>query len=92
MPSSQYIAGLSWTSWKSNAFGSGTLKVNDCVPNCATGKYIKYPILVVLWRAQSWPRHSGKYFSRLTWIFTGKRPQGQKVAAQTFNLSATGAP
>ena len=93
MPSSEYVSGLKWTSWRSVAFGSGTLKVNDCTPTCAQGKYISYPILTVLWRAKAWPKHPGSdYFTRLTWIFTGKRPQGQKVAAQTFNLSATGAP
>ena len=80
MPSSEYVAGLTWTSWRSVAFGSGTLKVNDCTPTCAAGKYINYPILTVLWRAEAWPKHAGKdYFSRLTWIFTGKRPKGIPV-------------
>lgn len=87
MASQEFVSGLSWTSWKSTAFGSGTLKVNNCTPSCAMGKYIKFPILVVLWRAQAWPHHPGRqYFSRLTWIFTGKRPSVVHVAAQTFNL------
>jgi hypothetical protein len=93
MPSSQFISGLKWTSWKSNAFGSGTLEVNSCNPSCAAGKYNKFPILVVLWGAKAWPHHSGsQYFSQLTWILTGKRPHGAKTAAQTYKLSATGAP
>lgn len=84
MASQQLISGLTWTSWKSVAFGSGTLKVNS---GGAMGKYIKFPILVVLWRARPWPHHAGRqYFSRLTWIFTGKRPSVVHVAAQTFNL------
>ena len=67
MPSSELVAGLKWTSWRSAAFGSGVLKVNDCTPTCAQGTYVKYPILVVLWRARPWPRHPGReYFSRLT--------------------------
>jgi len=87
MPSHQYISGLSWTSWRSVAFGSGTLKANNCLPSCAKGKYISYPILVVLWRAQPWPNHAGRqYFSRLTWILTGKRPPGVHVPDQTFTL------
>jgi hypothetical protein len=87
MASQQLVSGLSWTSWKSAAFGSGTLKVNSCTPTCASGKYIKYPILVVLWRAKPWPHHQGRqYFSRLTWIFTGKRPSVVHTAAQTLNL------
>src|ERR1700683_4328783 len=75
MPSSEYVAGLKWTSWHAVAFGSGVLKVNDCTPTCAQGKYISYPILAVLWRARPWAGHSGSdYFSRLTWIFTSTRP------------------
>ena len=89
MPSSEYVAGLTWTSWRSVAFGSGTLKVNDCTPTCAQGKYISYPILTVLWRAEAWPHHPGRdYFTRLTWIFTGKRPAHVPVS-QTFTLPAT---
>lgn len=84
MASQEFISGLSWTSWKSTAFGSGTLKVNS---GGAMGKYVKFPILVVLWRAKPWPHHAGRqYFSRLTWIFTGKRPSVVHVAAQTFTL------
>lgn len=87
MASQEFVSGLRWTSWKSTAFGSGTLKVNNCNPNCAMGKYNKFPILVVLWRAQPWPHHAGRqYFSRLTWIFTAKRPAGAHETAQTFRL------
>src|ERR1700722_515674 len=93
MPSSQYISGLSWTSWQSNAFGSGTFKINTCTPSCAAGKYKSFPILTVLWGAKSWPHHAGhKYFSHLTWIYTGTLPKGVKSASQTVGLSPTGAP
>ena len=82
-------AGLKWTSWRSVAFGSGTLEVNNCTPTCAQGTYVSYPILTVLWRAEAWPKHSGdRYFTRLTWIFTGKRPAHARVS-QTFTLPAT---
>ncbi len=92
MPSSELVTGLKWTSWRSIAFGSGVLKVNDCTPTCAQGKYISYPILTVLWRAMPWPEHPGQeYFSRLTWIFTGNRP-GHVPAAQTFTLPSSGQP
>ena len=92
MPSNELVAGLTWTSWRSAAFGGGVLKVNDCTPTCAQGSYVKYPILVVLWRARPWPGHPGReYFSRLTWIFTAQRP-GHAPAAQTFTLPASGQP
>jgi hypothetical protein len=75
MASQEYLAQLRWTSWRSVAFGGGVLKVNNCTPSCAKGRYIKYPVLTVLWRARPWPHHAGRqYFSRLTLIFTGKRP------------------
>ena len=90
MPSNELVTGLTWTSWRSVAFGSGMLKVNDCTPTCAQGTYVKYPILAVLWRAKPWPRHPGQeYFSRLTWIFTAQRP-AHTPAAQTFVLPSSG--
>jgi hypothetical protein len=90
MPSSEFVGGLSWTSWRSVAFGSGVLRVNNCTPasSCGPSKFTRYPILVVLWRAQPWPHHAGRaYFSKLTWIFTGNRPAHTPVS-QTFTLPA----
>jgi hypothetical protein len=77
MTSSELIGQAKWTTWTSVAFGSGDLEVNNCTPSsgCGPSQYTKYPILLVLWRGQSWAgQHGEDYFSRLTWIFTGKRP------------------
>ena len=80
---------LHWQTWRGTAYGNGVLKVDDCTPSCAQGKYIDYPILTVLWRPVSWPGHPGRrHFSRLTWIFTGKRPAHAR-AAQTLSLPAS---
>jgi len=88
MPSQQFLSSLSWVSWRSVAFGSGVLKVNNCTPTCAQGKFVSFPILTVLWGAKPWPHHPGRdYFSRLTWILTGKRPAHAPVT-QTFTLPA----
>src|SRR5215469_9275064 len=88
MPSNEFIGNLSWTSWRSTAFGHGALEVNNCTPSCAQGTFVKYPILVVLWRAEPGPGHAGRhFFSRLTWIFTGSskhRPHGP--LSQTMTL------
>jgi hypothetical protein len=90
MPSQQFLSGLSWTSWKSTGFGQGNLEVNNCIPNCAQGKFVKYPVLTVLWRAEPRPGHAGqRYFSRLTWIFTGKRPGKHVPTTDTFTLPPT---
>jgi hypothetical protein len=85
MPSQEYLTGLKWVSWKAASYGSGKFAINNCIPTCANGKFIKYPILTVLWGAKPWPKHAGKrYFSRLTVIFTGKPPHGP--SAQTIVL------
>jgi hypothetical protein len=80
MTSSELIGHGSWTSWRSVAFGRGDLEVNNCVPSssCRPSQYTKYPILMVLWRAKPW-QGGGRYFSRMTWIFTGKKPHHSAV-------------
>ena len=84
----EMLATLHWQTWRGTAYGNGVLKVDDCTPTCAQGKYIKYPVLTVLWRPKAWPGHAGhRYFTRVTWIFTGKRP-GHALAAQTLGLRA----
>jgi hypothetical protein len=88
MTSSELIGHLKWTSWGSVAFGRGDLEVNNCNPSssCGPSKYTKYPILTVLWRAKPWAGKKGEdYFSRLTWIFTGKRPRHTRVT-QTVTM------
>ena len=86
MPSNSFIDGMKWTSWRSVAFGTATFKVNNCTPNCAQGKFVKYPILTVLWRSEPWPGHPGRrHFTRLTVIFDGSaHPHGP--AAQTLKV------
>jgi hypothetical protein len=94
MPSNELVTNLSWVSWRSVAYGSGTLGVNNCTPSssCGPSKYTKYPILTVLWGVKPWPHHQGRdYFSKLTWIFTGKRPTRTPVT-QTFTLPDTAQP
>jgi hypothetical protein len=94
MESSEYIPKLTWTSWTSSAFGSGTFAVNNCTPSasCGLSKYTKYPILIVLWKAAAWPKHPGKqYFTRMTLIFTGSGKQFPKghPAVDTYTLLAS---
>jgi hypothetical protein len=56
----ELLTGLRWTSWRPAAFGRGVLKVDDCIPTCAQGRYVRYPVLTALWRARPWPRHPGR--------------------------------
>jgi hypothetical protein len=81
MTSNELIQHATWTSWTSVAFGKADFTVNNCSPSssCGPSKYTKYPVLMVLWRAKHWTGGTGHedFFSRMTVIFTGKRPHGQ---------------
>jgi hypothetical protein len=81
MTSSELIQHTTWMSWTTSAFGSADFTVNNCSPSssCGPSKYTKYPVLIVLWRAKHWTGGNGHedYFSRMTLIFTGKRPPHQ---------------
>lgn len=85
MPSQEFLTGLHWTSWRSSAaFGQGELAVNNCIPNCAQGHFVKYPALTVLWRARPWPGHAGQqYYTRITTILSGKQPPGNNSPVAT---------
>jgi hypothetical protein len=70
-----YLTGLHWVNWGSEAFATGIEKVNNCTPNCAQGKFVSYPALVALWRPEPLPDHPGvRYFTKITRIYPGKRP------------------
>lgn len=61
---------LHWVSWGSTAYGQGTEHIHVCYPSCAqSDKYVNYPVLVVLWRAEE--QSGQQYYSRLTEIRTG---------------------
>ena len=46
---SQVVTGLSWTGWGGpRATATGTLQVNDCQPNCVSGKFTGYPAMVTV--------------------------------------------
>ena len=54
------LTGLHWVSWGTGAaFATGIEQINDCTPYCAAGKFINYPVLVDLWRAEPLPGHPG---------------------------------
>jgi hypothetical protein len=71
-----YLTGLSWSSWTpAAAIATGKQMVNDCTPNCATGKFDSYPTMAIFWRAEPVAHHAGeKYFSRVTLLYPGARP------------------
>jgi hypothetical protein len=79
------VTGIKWESYGTDAAsGKGTAKVNDCKPNCASGKTKSYPAVVTLTK----PKNCGKgvtQFTRLAETFTGARPPGLgKRLSETF--------
>jgi len=65
---------ISWKSYgEMSAEGSGTAAVNACDPNCADGKFEKFPATVAL----SKPKDCGKgvtQFTSLVMTYTGAKP------------------
>ena len=44
-----FVNGLSWTGWGSEgATGHGTLKIDNCEPNCAQGSFKDYEATIVV--------------------------------------------
>lgn len=81
------VEGLTWAGWTATAArGQGTLLENQCVPNCADGKFAKYPVTVSLFAVQ--PSSKGPWFSRLTLTWGRDRPPNQTPS--TFTLEAPG--
>ena len=69
------LTGLSWVSWRNVAFGSGTERINTCMPNCAAGHFHSYRALITLWRPRARGHGTGQLkFTRLTEVYTAARP------------------
>jgi len=71
-----FLYHLKWASWTAQrATASGVHELNDCTPNCAEGKFRKYPAVITLWRPEPLAGHPGeKHFTRITVRYTGPRP------------------
>lgn len=83
------VEGPTWSSWTaSGAAGHGTVLENQCVPNCATGKFAKYPVAVALSAVKS--SAEGPWSSRLTVTWGRDRPPNQ--TPDTFMLTPPGSP
>ena len=75
---------LHWTAWnRTEGLGTGYQWLNNCTPNCAAGKFSKYPVTLKAYR----PKQESKYFifTRLNVTYTGKKPSHQKTF--TWNVS-----
>jgi hypothetical protein len=67
---------VSWTSWTPRlASGYGTETLNDCVPDCADGKFRNYPVDVVFWGSATVKGHPAEHrYTYYTLVYPGPRP------------------
>jgi hypothetical protein len=64
-----YFRSLHWRSWgATRAVATGTLVQNNCVPNCAAGKFLTYPARLELYRPKA--TALGLLFSALHYTYT----------------------
>lgn len=78
------LTGLHWASWRGTAQGTGTYRVNDCTPSCATGSFHRFPAQVTLADPAPLRGHHGvRYYTRITLALPGPRcytrPGGQRA-------------
>jgi hypothetical protein len=71
-------AKMNWTSWTpQEASATSVLGVNDCTPNCASGKTQDYTALNILWGSTAVKGHPGELaYTHMTIIFPGAKPAG----------------
>lgn len=68
------LTGLHWTGWRGTAQGTGTFRVNDCTPSCATGRFHRFPAQVTLADPAPLPGHQAmRYYTRITVALPGPR-------------------
>jgi hypothetical protein len=68
------LSKLSWSSFGgASASATGTFEMNTCNPNCASGKFVKYPVKV---KASATRTCKGglRVYNKLTLQFTARKP------------------
>jgi hypothetical protein len=73
---SGYYSNLKWTTWSTTmATATGVEYVNNCEPNCASGKFSHQNVDLILWKSAPVAHHQGQYgFTKMTTLYpnTGK--------------------
>ena len=69
--------GVTWSAWSGkSATGSGTGQLNDCNPNCASGKTKTAPMTLTASKPVTCKKTGKRIFSKLTYVWTSKAPVG----------------
>jgi hypothetical protein len=70
--------GVTWSSWtRRSAMGSGTGQLNDCNPNCASGKTKTAPMSLTASKPVTC-KNGRRLFSRLSYTWTSGAPVGNQ--------------
>jgi hypothetical protein len=85
------IRSIRWSAWTtSSATGTGTARVNDCQPSCATGRFRSYRgVTVTLSRPVICTEDGLREFSHLTYRFGGSRPKGFRTRGTQLSRCPT---
>ncbi len=68
------LTGLRWRSFGgANALATGTLQTNTCTPNCASGKFVRYPVAVKANDLRTC-KAGVRVYNKVTLRFTGRAP------------------
>jgi hypothetical protein len=67
-----FVVRLEWAKWtRKAASGSGTGKLNDCMPNCAQGQFHRYRVKLIASKPVTCA-NGKREFTRLAWYFRHK--------------------
>jgi hypothetical protein len=80
---SAFYNGLSWSTWNaSSATATGTLYVDNCIPNCAAGKASHRTVDLIFWRSEPVKGHPGERgYTQMTTLYPGQ-PIGRNTYTQ----------
>jgi hypothetical protein len=84
MDGNTFLTSLHWSAWtESGASGVGDVVANNCIPDCASGKWVHNPVLVNLSFPAIGP-HRIKYFTNMTL-------SGPSIFSYSYTLASDGA-
>jgi hypothetical protein len=80
---------LRWTNWgATGAHATGANWLDDCVPNCASGRFTAYPVAIRAFRPRVVVGY--KIFTRIRVRYTGRLPSFVHHRTQVWKIRHTG--
>jgi hypothetical protein len=81
-----YLTGITWSRWgMQEALGIGVGHQNDCLPDCARGRFHSYRVALELDRALQCGVAKLPQFTRAFWAFRAAKPDGvARAGSETF--------